>query len=164
MFLLFFFFKHKTAYEMRISDWSSDVCSSDLIAERKGLEQHAGKFPAVQKLRKSGYDGRGVFMINSTDDLPVAFNEPSILEERVDFEKELSVLVARNQSGEVATYDVVEMEFNSDANLVEILFSPARISPEMAREAREIAIRIIEKLGLVGLLAVEIFRSEEHTS
>src|SRR3546814_8320548 len=113
MFLLFFFFKHKTAYEMRISDWSSDVCSSDLIADRKELEQHAGKFPAVQKLRKSGYDGRGVFMINSTDDLPVAFNEPSILEERVDFEKELSVLVARNQSGEVATYDIVEMEFNS---------------------------------------------------
>src|SRR3546814_830851 len=67
------------------------------IADRKELEQHAGKFPAVQKLRKSGYDGRGVFMINSTDDLPVAFNEPSLLEERVDFEKELSVLVARNQ-------------------------------------------------------------------
>src|SRR3546814_11252072 len=53
------------------------------------------------------------------------------------------------------------MEFKSDANLVEILFSPARISPEMAREAREIAIRIIEKLGLVGLLAVEIFATRD---
>src|SRR3546814_11465692 len=100
-------------------------------------------------------------MINSTDDLPVAFNEPSILEERVDFEKELSVLVARNQSGEVATYDVVEMEFNSDANLVEIMFSPARISHEMAREAREIAIRINEKIGLAGLLSSEIFAQRE---
>src|SRR3546814_15884320 len=153
MFLLFFFFKHKTAYEMRISDWSSDVCSSDLIADRKELEQHAGKFPAVQKLRKSGYDGRGVFTINSTDDLPVAFNEPSILEERVDFEKELSVLVARNQSGEVATYDVAETEFNSDANLVEILFSPARISPAMAREARKIPLRPTQKQNLLGQLA-----------
>lgn len=131
------------------------------IADRKELAQHAGKFPAVQKLRKSGYDGRGVFKVNSVDDLPAAFNEPSILEERVDFEKELSVLVARNQSGEVSTYDVVEMEFNPDANLVEMLFSPASISPEMARDAREIAVKVIEKLGLVGLLAVEIFATRD---
>lgn len=131
------------------------------IADRNELQQHADKFPAVQKLRKSGYDGRGVYMINSADNLSGAFNEPSILEARVDFEKELSVLVARNESGEVATYDVVEMEFNSEANLVEMLFSPAAISEEMAREAREIAVRVIEKLGLVGLLAVEMFATRD---
>lgn len=100
-------------------------------------------------------------MINSADDLSDAFNEPSILEERVNFEKELSVLVARNESGEVATYDVVEMEFNTDANLVEMLFSPASISDEMAREAREIAVKVIEKLDLVGLLAVEMFATPD---
>ncbi|QEC53637.1 5-(carboxyamino)imidazole ribonucleotide synthase [Anseongella ginsenosidimutans] len=131
------------------------------IKDKEELRQHTGKFPAVQKLRKSGYDGRGVFKINSPDDLANAFNEPSILEERVDFEKELSVLAARNESGEVVTYDVVEMEFNPEANLVEMLFSPALISPEMAREAREIAVKVIEKLNLVGLLAVEIFATRD---
>lgn len=131
------------------------------IADRDELQQHLDKFPAVQKLRKSGYDGRGVYMINSADDLSNAFNEPSILEERVNFEKELSVLVARNESGQVTTYDVVEMEFNTDANLVEMLFSPASIPAEMAREAREIAVKVIEKLDLVGLLAVEMFATPD---
>lgn len=131
------------------------------IAGRKELEEQAGKLPAVQKLRKSGYDGRGVFKINSAEDLPRAFNEPSILEELVDFEKELSVLVARNESGETITYDVVEMEFNPRANLVEMLFSPAAIAPEMDREAREIAVKIIESLDLVGLLAVEMFATRD---
>lgn len=131
------------------------------IASRDELQRHQEKFPAVQKLRKSGYDGRGVYMIHSASDLAGAFNEPSILEERVDFEKELSVLAARNESGEVTTYDVVEMEFNPEANLVETLFSPAAISDEMARQAREIAVKVIEKLNLVGLLAVEIFATRD---
>src|SRR5690606_29922147 len=103
-----------------------------------------------------------VYMINSADDLSNAFNEPSILEERVNFEKELSVLVARNESGQVATYDVVEMEFNTDANLVEMLFSPASIPAEMAREARQIPVTVTEKLDLVVLLAVEMFATSER--
>lgn len=131
------------------------------ITGRQELEAHADWFPAVQKLRKSGYDGRGVYKISSADDLSGAFDQPSILEELVPFEKELSVLVARSVSGEVATYDVVEMEFNPQANLVEMLFTPAAIPDELARKAKEIAVKVIEKLGLVGLLAVEIFATRD---
>lgn len=131
------------------------------ITNRQELEQHAERFPAVQKLRKSGYDGKGVYKIGSRDDLPRAFNAPSILEDQVDVEKELAVLVARNEDGQTVTYDVVEMRFNAAANLVELLSAPAQISGEMAQEARRIAVDVIEKLGLVGILAVEMFVAKD---
>lgn len=131
------------------------------IENRLELEKYTGRFPAVQKLRKSGYDGRGVSKINSREDLPLAFNEPSILEDLVDFEKELAVLVARNEDGQTVTYDTVEMKFNAEANLVEQLSAPAEISGEMEQEARRIAVDVIEKLGLVGILAVEIFATKD---
>lgn len=127
------------------------------IQNREELKLYAEKFPAMQKLRKAGYDGRGVFKIKSVDDLPKSFNDPSILEDLVDFDKELSVLVARNASGEIRAFDVVEMEFDPHANLVDILFTPAKINPEFEKRAKEIAIDVVEKLKIVGLLAVELF-------
>ncbi|UKJ06257.1 5-(carboxyamino)imidazole ribonucleotide synthase [Solitalea lacus] len=131
------------------------------IQNREELKYYADKFPAVQKLRKAGYDGRGVFKINSIEDLPKSFNEPSILEDLVDFEKEIAVLVARNQSGEIKTFDVVEMEFDAKANLVELLFTPARISENIEKRAKEIAVDVVDKLKIVGLLAVEMFVTKD---
>jgi 5-(carboxyamino)imidazole ribonucleotide synthase len=75
----------------------------------------------------------------------------------VDFEKELSVIVARNENGETAVFPVVECEFNPEANLVEFLFAPANISNEIEKEAEALAIKIINSLEMVGILAVELF-------
>ncbi|MCO4291591.1 5-(carboxyamino)imidazole ribonucleotide synthase [Solitalea sp. MAHUQ-68] len=127
------------------------------IQNREELKYYEEKFPAVQKLRKAGYDGRGVFKINSIDDLPKSFNEPSILEDLIDFDKEIAVLVARNAAGEIKTFDVVEMEFDPKANLVELLFTPAKIDEQIELKAKEIATDVVEKLKIVGLLAVEMF-------
>lgn len=114
-------------------------------------------FPCVQKLRTGGYDGKGVQVLHSPDDLDKAFDAPSIAEELIDFEKELSVVVARNLSGEVVAYPAVECEFNPEANLVELLFSPANIGSEIEQEAKNLAVSVITKLGMVGILAVEMF-------
>ncbi|POY37484.1 5-(carboxyamino)imidazole ribonucleotide synthase [Solitalea longa] len=127
------------------------------IQNREELKYYQEKFPAVQKLRKAGYDGRGVFKINSIEDLPKSFNEPSILEDLIDFDKEIAVLVARNATGEIRTFDVVEMEFDPKANLVELLFTPAKIDEQIEAKAKEIATDVVEKLKIVGLLAVEMF-------
>ncbi|MGL4597054.1 MAG: ATP-grasp domain-containing protein, partial [Bacteroidia bacterium] len=86
-----------------------------------------------------------------------AFDAPSVLESLVDFEKELAVIVARSVTGEVKTFPAVEMEFNAEANLVEFLFSPAAISPAIEAEAQRVASLVADKLGIVGLLAVELF-------
>lgn len=118
-------------------------------------------FPIVQKMRKGGYDGKGVQMLSSPSDLEEAFDVPSLLEKKVNFVKEISVIVARNESGEIRSYPTCEQEFNSEANLVEFLFSPAKISQETEKIAQEIAHTIIQKLGMVGILAVEFFVLED---
>jgi 5-(carboxyamino)imidazole ribonucleotide synthase len=118
------------------------------------------EFPYVQKLRKGGYDGKGVTVLKSESQLEKAFHAPSLLEKMIPFTKELSVIVARNKKGETAVYPTVECDFNPEANLVEFLFSPAQISSETEEKAQEIAIDVITKLDMVGILAVEFFLCE----
>ncbi|MEY4217012.1 MAG: hypothetical protein RLZZ68_1468 [Bacteroidota bacterium] len=117
--------------------------------------------PFVQKLRRGGYDGKGVKVMRSDFEWDKRFTEPSVLEAMVPFVKELSVIVARNSKGEIRCFDPVECEFNAEANLVEFQFSPADISKEIALKAQEIAREIISKLDMVGLLAVEFFLTVE---
>lgn len=131
-----------------------------LIGENEA-KNHTDFFPVFQKLRKGGYDGKGVQPLKSAEDLSKAFSEPSVLEKAVNLEKELSVIVARNASGEVKTFPTVELEFNPIANLVEFLFSPANVSDEVEKTSQELAKKIAEKLEIVGLLAVELFLDKE---
>jgi 5-(carboxyamino)imidazole ribonucleotide synthase len=131
-----------------------------LFENRKELIEY-GIFPVVQKLRTGGYDGKGVQVLHSSTDLPSAFDAPCVLEEMIPFKKELSVIVARNESGDVKTFPIVECEFNPEANLVEFLFSPAEVSVEIEEKASILAVEIIEKLDMVGLLAVEFFLTQD---
>lgn len=117
--------------------------------------------PCVQKLRTGGYDGKGVQVLRTSDDLSKAFEAPCVLEELIDFEKELSVIVARNASGQIVSYPAVECEFNPEANLVELLFAPAAISQDLEDKAQQLAVSVIEKLGMVGILAVEMFLTKD---
>lgn len=131
-----------------------------LIGENDA-ENHSDFFPVFQKLRKGGYDGKGVQSLKTAADLSKAFSEPSVLEKAVDLDKELSVIVARNAAGEVKTFPTVELEFNPIANLVEFLFSPANVSDDVEKTSQEIAKTIAENLQIVGLLAVELFLDKE---
>jgi 5-(carboxyamino)imidazole ribonucleotide synthase len=125
------------------------------------LKQVEAPFPFIQKLRKDGYDGKGVFKVTSEADLVEAFDAPSILEECIDFEKEIAVIVARNADGELKTFPCVEMDFNPDANLVEFLISPSSYSFEILERADQLARRIAESLKIVGILAVEMFLTKD---
>ena len=115
------------------------------------------KGPFMQKLRKGGYDGKGVTPLRTEAEFNAAFNAPSVLEEFVPFVKELAVIVARNERGEIASFPLVEMEFNPEANLVEFIFSPANVNVEIENTAKNIASDIANKLKHVGLLAIELF-------
>ena len=128
-----------------------------LINAKNDLSANTDFLPFVQKLRKGGYDGKGVQVIKNETDFTKGFDAPCVLEKFVDFEKELAVIVARNEHGEVKSYPVVELEFDPEANLVEFLFSPANINPVIEEKAQKIARNVIEKMQLVGILAVELF-------
>ncbi|MEO0897603.1 MAG: 5-(carboxyamino)imidazole ribonucleotide synthase [Bacteroidota bacterium] len=117
--------------------------------------------PAVNKLGRAGYDGKGVQVLRTEADLEKAFDAPGILERFIDFEKELAVLVARNPKGDTDVFPVVEMAFHPEHNLVEYLFAPASISMNKAREAQDMARAIVEKLSYVGIMAVEMFLTKD---
>jgi len=132
-----------------------------LISTKENLKNTNLTIPYIQKLRKDGYDGKGVKKINTVDDLETAFDEPSLIEEWVDFEKEIAVIVARNDDGDVATFPMVEMEFNPEANLVEFLIAPSTYGFDIQQRAEELAKKIANDLQIVGLLAVEMFLTKD---
>jgi 5-(carboxyamino)imidazole ribonucleotide synthase len=132
-----------------------------LVENRAQIDKYKEYFPFFQKLRRGGYDGKGVTKLASPTQLEKAFDAPSVLERLVNFEKELSVVVARSEGGEVKCFPVVECEFSPEANLVEFLFSPASIKKSVEKEAIKIATDVAEKLGIVGLLAVELFLTKD---
>lgn len=131
------------------------------LIENKAELVEKATYPIVHKLRKGGYDGKGVNVLKTIEHAENSFDAPSIIEEKINFEKELSVIVARNENGETKAFPAVECEFNPEANLVEFLFAPAEISEELEQKATELAISVIEKLEMVGLLAVELFLDKE---
>lgn len=128
-----------------------------LIAENKIV------YPFVQKLRKAGYDGRGVQIIKSESDLETLFNLPSVIENKITIKKEIAVMAARNPSGEVVTYDPVEMVFHPSANLLLYQECPSGLSEIQMLKARELAACLITKMNIVGLLAVEMFLDQEDS-
>jgi 5-(carboxyamino)imidazole ribonucleotide synthase len=118
------------------------------------------KLPFVWKCTEFGYDGTGVKIIRTLSDIDNLPNVECISEEMIPFKNELSVIVCRNPSGEIKTYPVVEMEFHPEANQVEYVICPARIDDKVAEKARAIALNVSEKFNHVGLLAVEMFQTE----
>lgn len=141
----------------------NDIPSPDffLVENKDQIEKYRDFFPFFQKLRTGGYDGKGVVKLGHPNKIDHAFEAPSVLERLVDFEKEISVIVARNESGETKCFPVVECEFNPEANLVEFLFAPANIKKGVEKQAYDIAVKVAEKLGIVGLLAVEFFVTKD---
>ncbi len=131
----------------------------DLNELKKALENNKLEFPFVWKCAQFGYDGNGVKIVRSTLDLVDLPEVECIAEEMVPFKNELAVIVARNVSGEVKTYPVVEMEFHPEANQVEYVICPARINDAVAEKAQKVALQVSGKFNHVGLLAVEMFQT-----
>ncbi len=116
-------------------------------------------FPFVWKSARFGYDGNGVKIVRSYEDLETLPVGECIAEKLIPFKNELAVIVARNKEGEIKTYPVVEMEFHPEANQVEYVICPGRIEEKVAQKAREVALQVANAFDFVGLLAVEMFQT-----
>mgnify|MGYP000968416284 FL=1 len=126
---------------------------------KHSFENSIIEFPFVWKAARFGYDGNGVKIVRNLEDLESLPNVECITEQLIPFKNELAVIVARNAAGETKTYPVVEMEFHPEANQVEYVICPARITTKVAENAREIALKVVSDLDFVGLLAVEMFQT-----
>ncbi len=133
---------------------------ASLNALKKDIESNSIDLPFVWKATEGGYDGNGVKIVRKIEDVNTLPETECIAETMIPFKNELAVIVARSVSGEIKTYPVVEMEFHPEANQVEYVICPARINEAVARKAREIALQVSEAFNHVGLLAVEMFQTE----
>lgn len=121
------------------------------------MESGKEKIPFVQKSRTMGYDGQGVYVAKSESSNSNLLDANCLVEDFVQFEKEISVIVARNASGEIKCFPCVEMTFYEGANLVDQLICPANIPHETSKKAENLAIEIAKKINLEGILAIEMF-------
>ena len=128
---------------------------------RAELSDHLPFLPAVHKLAMGGYDGRGVCVLNQATDLECGFDEPSVLEKKIDIQKEIAVLVGVNQQGETRVYPAVEMVFDQKLNLLDYQLSPAFISDKTKEEAQALAALAVKQLESPGLFAVEMFLGKD---
>lgn len=129
----------------------------------RALEDGVLDLPFVVKARKEGYDGRGVMIIHSREELEACFDTTSIVEPALAIQTELSVIAVRGEDGTIRTFPPVSMAFHPTANLVEYLYCPAGLPPEVEKEATDIARMVIGAFDLCGLLAVEMFLTTDGT-
>ena len=120
------------------------------------------KYPCVWKKTKFGYDGYGVKILKSKDDIKNLPETEFIIEDLVPFKKELATTIARNKSGQIEIFPIVEMMFNEISNQVEYVLCPAQISSEINEKAKKLALKVSESFKQVGLLAVEMFLTNDN--
>jgi len=118
-------------------------------------------FPVIQKSKFGGYDGKGVQMLKTPEDMKDCIKTESFIEELVDIDKELAIIVARNIEGEIKCYPVVEMLFDERVNICDSVMAPARISKEIEEKAIEVSTQSIKALDGVGIFGVELFLTKK---
>lgn len=145
-----FYLDHEipTAPYFELEDWKELIC---VVTE----------FPLFQKANKGGYDGKGVQYLASRNELDKILRVPSIYETPADLDKEIAVVVISDGNGNLVNYPVVELVFNQEYNLLDYLLMPSTLSENKAKEAEEIARKVVEKLNSPGVFAVEMFLNKD---
>jgi 5-(carboxyamino)imidazole ribonucleotide synthase len=123
----------------------------------------ATNFPIVHKTAKGGYDGRGVNIVRTKEELAQSFDSPGLLEELVDIEMEVAVIVTRNSKGQKSVFPAVEMVFHPEHNLLDYLVTPAMITEDQRQQIKMLAEKTADYLGIIGVLAIEFFISKDGT-
>jgi 5-(carboxyamino)imidazole ribonucleotide synthase len=131
---------------------SADFIITDTIND---VKNNVSFLPAFQKMRKNGYDGKGVkYLKDNTDG---AFEEASLLEKAVEIEKEIAIIIVVNKDGEIKDFPLVELVFNPEYNLVDYLICPSDIVASKQEEAKQIALSVAKALNSPGIFAIEMF-------
>lgn len=157
----------KAVMRQRLDAFDAPAPAHQVVASKADVEDFAkriGGFPIILKTTRGGYDGKGVWVARSADDPTVeeAFRAtvPILAEEKVDFVRELSAIVARSPHGQAVAYPVVE-SVQKDGICVEVTAPAPGLAPDRAAQAQQTALRIAKELGVVGILAVEMFEARD---
>ena len=158
--------QHKGLQKLFYKENNLPTSDFKIHASLKSIEQDvlANKltYPFIWKSTQFGYDGKGVKIVENNDQLKKLPNLECIVEEKIKIQKELSIIVARNKSNEESNFPIVEMEFNQQSNLVEQVICPANITQSIQETASKIAINLSRSLNNIGLLAIEMFLTQDN--
>jgi 5-(carboxyamino)imidazole ribonucleotide synthase len=137
----------------------NEIPTSEFIItqNRSDLNQHSSFLPAAHKVAMGGYDGRGVELLRTRDDLKRGFDAPAVLEKLVSIKKEIAVIIAVNDHGENALYPSVDMVFDNRLNLLEYQISPASLPDKTLWKVEAVALKVVKDLKSPGIFAVELF-------
>jgi 5-(carboxyamino)imidazole ribonucleotide synthase len=157
----------KAVMRRRLDTFDAPSPAHQMVESASDVEDFAkriGGFPVILKTTRGGYDGKGVWFVDRPDDEAVAaaFGSgiPILAEEKVDFVRELSAIVARSPHGQAVAYPIVE-SVQQDGICVEVTAPAPGLAPDRAARAQQTALRIAGELGVVGILAVEMFEARD---
>ena len=137
----------------------NEIPASDFIITQNtnDLHRHIEFLPAVHKMGVGGYDGRGVQLIHSKEDIAKGFDQPAVLEKMISIKKEIAIIIAVNDKKETAMYPSVDMIFDNRLNILEYQISPADLPDKVLWKAEAIARKVVNDLDSPGIFAVELF-------
>lgn len=136
-----------------------EIPSADfaVLDTKDQIHDHHHLIPAAQKLATGGYDGKGVQLIHTKEDISKGFDAPSVLEKMIDIDKEIAIMVAVGQDQSTTLYPPVEMVFDPLLNLLDFQICPADIKEQTLWKAEAMAISVAKHLNSPGIFAVEMF-------
>lgn len=149
--------KNKILQKQFYTDNQIPTSAFIITNNKEELKNNVSFLPAVHKLAIGGYDGRGVMILKRKEDIDNGFDNPAILEKKVDIKKEIAIIVGIGESGEVAIYPPVDMIFNKDFNLLEYQLSPAQLDQQILWKAEAIALTVAKNFKSAGIFAIEMF-------
>ncbi len=143
---------------------NNNIPTSEFVITQNiaALKQYENFLPAVHKIGEGGYDGKGVQILRTKEDIAKGFDAPAILEKMVAIQKEIALIVAVNDKGETALYPAVDMVFDNTLNLLSYQISPAELPEKVLWKAEAIALTIVKGLHSPGIFAVELFVDKEN--
>jgi 5-(carboxyamino)imidazole ribonucleotide synthase len=137
------------------------IPTSDFVITQNRSDISFDFLPAAHKIGMGGYDGRGVELLRSKEDIAKAFDAPAVLEKLVSIKKEIAVIIAVNDEAENTLYPPVDMVFDNRLNLLEYQVSPADLTQKVLWKVEAVALKVVKDLKSPGIFAVELFVDQQ---
>lgn len=130
--------------------------------KKNDISLYLDLLPAAHKIGEGGYDGKGVEMIMSEQDIDRGFDAPAVLEKKINIKQEIAIIVAKSTNGQIALYPPVEMIFDPNLYLLDYQICPVNLPDQLLWKAEALAQAVVNGLGGAGIFAVELFIDHEN--
>ena len=153
--------KNKILQKQFYKENSIPTAEFTITYSQSEISNHSELFPAIHKIAMGGYDGRGVVSIKNKEEFVTGFDVPAVLEQKINIDKEISIIVASNGS-EMVLYPAIEMIFHPELNLLDYQVSPTDLSENILWKLEDVARKVVNNLNSPGIFAVEMFIDKEN--